>query len=98
MHMKSFCYSLSAAANNPDTVKTLKNVFDAFRTAAKTYSQVRCIAFSTSGSRTHVPRFSFCKTGASLEIKCGRDPLQVDIQLMTLVIIVPLSPVAVYYV
>ena len=29
-----------AAANNPDTVKTLKNVFDAFRTAAKTYAQV----------------------------------------------------------
>jgi len=33
--------TLSPAANNPDTVKTLKNVFDAFRTAAKTYAQVR---------------------------------------------------------
>ena len=43
--------SISAAANNPDTVKTLKNVFDAFRTAAKTYSQVRCTPCSTSGSK-----------------------------------------------
>ena len=35
------CTTLSAAANNPDTVKTLKNVFDAFRIAAKTYAQVK---------------------------------------------------------
>ena len=29
-----------AASNNPETVKTLKTVFETLRTAAKTYAQV----------------------------------------------------------
>ena len=32
--------SLSAVSTNPETVKTLKTVFENLRTAAKTYSQV----------------------------------------------------------
>ena len=42
-------HSVSAVSTNPETVKTLKTVFENLRTAAKTYSQVRthtvlCIA------------------------------------------------------
>ena len=35
-----FCMFPISVANNPETVKNLKNVFDGFRAAAKTYSQV----------------------------------------------------------
>ena len=35
---------LFAASSNPETVKTLKAVFESLRTAAKTYSQVSIVA------------------------------------------------------